>query len=208
MLLYCVRHAESSYNAEGRIQGHLNVPLSDLGRRQSEAVAAALAPLPIEALFVSPLRRAIETAEPIARVLGRQPREIRDLIEINVGVFQGNRRDELARLYPDEMAQWSSGDPDYVIPGGESRRELMRRGHAALRSIAQCGHRQVVVVSHGALLAAAMKALLEIPAQRHPFLLENASISRLEIDADLVRLHSLNEVAHLRGVGLAGGGDL
>jgi probable phosphoglycerate mutase len=208
MLLYCIRHAESSYNAEGRIQGHLDVSLSDMGRRQSEAVADVLAPLPIDAVFVSPLRRAKETAEPIVRAVGRPPQPLRELIEINVGIFQGKRRDELSRLHPAEMAQWSSGDPDYIIPGGESRRDLMRRGQAALQRIAECGHRQVVVVSHGALLAAAMKALLEIPARRYPFLLENASISRLEIDGDLVRLHSLNEVAHLRDVGLAGGGDL
>ena len=208
MLLYCIRHGESAFNAEGRIQGHLNVPLSELGRRQGEALAQTLAGLPIRAVYSSPLARALDTAEPIARALGLDVQVEPELIEIRVGIFQGNRRDELERIYPAEFARWKSGDPDFVIPGGESRRELMRRGTAAIRAIAARTHDRVVVVSHGAILAAALKTLLEIPARRNPFLLENASISRVEIDGDLVRLHSLNQVDHLREVGLAGGGDL
>jgi probable phosphoglycerate mutase len=130
------------------------------------------------------------------------------LIEIKVGIFQGHSRDELDRTCPEEYARWRSGDPDYVVPGGESRRALMQRGRQVLESIAECDCRRVIVVSHGAILAAAFKSLLEIPAERHPFLLENASISRLEIEDSIVRLQTLNEVWHLKGVGLAGGGDL
>ncbi|KKK94352.1 hypothetical protein LCGC14_2683730, partial [marine sediment metagenome] len=66
MLLYCIRHGESTYNAEGRIQGQSDVPLSELGRRQGEAVAAALRAEPVEAIYSSPLRRAMQTAEPLA----------------------------------------------------------------------------------------------------------------------------------------------
>ena len=130
------------------------------------------------------------------------------MIEIKVGVFQGHSRDELDHVFPEEYARWRSGDPDYAMPGGESRRALMQRGRAVLESIAQGDYGRVIVVSHGAILAAAFKSLLEIPAQRHPFMLENASISRLEIDGTVVRLHSLNEVGHLKEVGLAGGGDI
>jgi broad specificity phosphatase PhoE len=94
------------------------------------------------------------------------------------------------------------------VPGGESRRALMQRGREVLESIAQRDCGKVIVVSHGAILAAAFKSLLEIPAQRHPFMLENASLSRLEINGPIMRLHTLNDVGHLKGVGLAGGGDL
>ena len=84
----------------------------------------------------------------------------------------------------------------------------MHRGHQVLAAIAQEDYARVIIVSHGAILAAALKSLLEIPARLHPFLLENASLSRLEIDGPIVRLHTLNEVGHLMGIGLAGGGDL
>ena len=69
MLMFCIRHGESTYNARGRIQGHLNIPLSDLGRRQSAALAEVCRELGAEAIFCSPLQRARETAEPIAAAL-------------------------------------------------------------------------------------------------------------------------------------------
>jgi 2,3-bisphosphoglycerate-dependent phosphoglycerate mutase len=208
MLIYCIRHGESTYNAIGRLQGHLNVPLSDLGRRQAAALAEACRDSAAEAIYCSPLARARETAEPIAAALGLPVRIEPDLIEIKVGILQGLSREELAEKCPREFTLWRSGDPDYVVPGGESRRALMQRGRAILESIARCDFSRVIVVSHGAILAAAFKALLGIPAETHPFLLENASLSRLEIDGSMTRLHTLNDVGHLKGIGLSGGGDL
>jgi probable phosphoglycerate mutase len=208
MLLYCVRHGESAYNAEGRIQGQSDVPLSELGRRQSAATAAALAGLPIDALYASPLRRALETAEPIAEALRLQVRTDARLMEINAGLFQDQLRADLEHLHPGEWARWLSGDPDFAIPRGESRRELMRRGGEVFREICRSGHREVAVVTHGGLLAGALKALLEIPAQHNPFVFENGSITRLELSDGKVKLLSLNQVDHLRCVGQTGRGDL
>jgi 2,3-bisphosphoglycerate-dependent phosphoglycerate mutase len=208
MLMFCIRHGESTYNAQGRVQGHLNIPLSALGRRQAAALAEVCSDWGAEAIYCSPLLRARETAEPIAAALGLAVREESRLIEIKVGIFQGHSRSDLDRICPEEYARWRSGDPDYEVPGGESRRALMQRGREVLESIAQADYGRVIVVSHGAILAAAFKAILDIPAQRHPFMLENASISRLELDDSIVRLHTLNEIGHLKGVGLAGGGDL
>jgi probable phosphoglycerate mutase len=114
----------------------------------------------------------------------------------------------LDELYPAQFARWKSGDPDFTIPGGESRRDLMRRGREVFEEIGRTAFRQVVVVTHGGLLAAALKALLEIPAPRHPFVLQNGSISQLELADGQVRLLSLNQVDHLREVGYGGCGDL
>ncbi|MFZ5829993.1 MAG: histidine phosphatase family protein [Planctomycetota bacterium] len=208
MLLYCIRHAESAFNAEGRIQGQTDVPLSDFGRRQSEAAADFLAAMPVEAVYSSPLGRAYQTADPIARRLTLPIQTDPRLMEINAGIFQGLLRTEINKQYPAEIARWASGDPEFQIPGGESRLQLAERGLAVFREIAQSGARQAVVVSHGGLIAAALKALLEIPPARHPFVLENCSINRVEIHGDVVRLISVNQVDHLRGIGLAGQGDL
>lgn len=208
MLLYCIRHGESCYNAEGRIQGQSDVPLSELGRRQGEAVAAALAGEPIEAIYASPLRRAMQTARPVADALKLEIHTDPRLMEVHAGVFQDKLRSELDELYPEELACWRSGDPDFAIPGGESRRDLMRRGHAVFDEIRRSGREQVAVVTHGGLLAAAMKALLEIPARRHPFVLHNGSISQLELTDGQVKLISVNRIDHLRDVGFAGRGDL
>lgn len=208
MIVYCVRHGESCYNAEGRIQGQSDVPLSQLGHRQSRAVAAALAGLPVEAIYSSPLRRAMQTARPIAEVLKLAIRTDPRLMEVHAGEFQDRLRVDLEEQYPEAMARWRGGHPDFPLPGGETRRHLMKRGLEAFQQIAGGGQEQVVVVSHGGLLAAALKALLGIPAQRHPFVLDNGSITRLELCDGDVKLLCLNQVGHLRDVGFAGRGDL
>ncbi len=208
ILLHCIRHGESTYNAQGRIQGQSDVPLSELGLRQGAAVAQVLAKLPIEAIYASPLRRALQTAEPLAQTTGLTIQTDPRLMEVHAGVFQDQLRDELTKLFPDEYAQWLSGDPDFAIPGGETRRRLMQRGREAFDEIRQCGHQQVAVVTHGGLLAAALKSLLEIPARRNPFVLQNGSITQLNLTNGQVKLLSFSQIDHLRHIGLAGGGDL
>ena len=200
MIIYCVRHGESCYNAEGRLQGQSNTPLSALGLRQADSLADALRDKPIEAVYASPLRRAAQTAEPIARALGLSVVDDARLMEINVGIFQDSLHCEIADRFPAESAAWRASDPDYRIPGGESRRDLMIRGRAAFEAIRAAGHDQVVVVSHGGLFAAAFKALLDVPAGRNPFPLYNASISQL-VWAGEPKLLTLNEVDHLRAAG-------
>ena len=208
MLFYCVRHGESSYNAEGRIQGQSDVPLSDLGRLQGEAVAAELAKSPIEAVFSSPLRRALQTAEPLAEALNLPIQTDLRLMEIHAGIFQDQLRSDLPKLHPREWACWQSGDPDFAIPGGETRRRLMQRGREAFESIRESGHQQVAVITHGGLLAAALKSLLEIPAERHPFVLQNGSITRLAWTQVEPKLFSFGQINHLNGIGVSGSGDL
>ena len=182
MILYCVRHGESVYNAEGRIQGRLNVPLSELGRRQSAAAAAALARRSADALCASPLRRAMETAEIIADALGLPIQIEPRLMEIDCGVFQDKRPGELAELYPQAWAQWKSEDLDFVIPGGESRRQVIARGRAAFLAIAAAARHAVIVVAHGRLLTCTLKDVLGIPASQLPFSLQNGSITTLSAD--------------------------
>jgi 2,3-bisphosphoglycerate-dependent phosphoglycerate mutase len=206
MILYCVRHGETVFNAAGRIQGQTDSELSDLGRRQCQAVAAFFAQQPIEAIYSSPLRRAREGAQCVAEQLSLPVREDDRLMEIHAGVFQGLDWKDIEVRYPREAAAWRTQDPDFRIPEGESRRDLMHRVAAALADIRETGHRQVVVVAHGGSLAAGLKALLEIPAQRNPFSLGNGSISKLAWDHD-VKLLALNLIDHLHGV-LGGGGDL
>ena len=127
MLLYLVRHGESVFNLERRIQGQLNVELSEFGHRQANAVADALAGQPIDAVFCSPLRRAMETAQPIAERLHLEINTDDRLKEINAGIFQGLHWSEIEKLHPAEAVRWKAQEPDFVIPGGESRRALMER---------------------------------------------------------------------------------
>lgn len=204
MLLYCVRHGETEFNAAGRIQGQLDSPLSPLGYRQCAAVADALVGTPIDAIYSSQLQRAAESARVIAERLKLDVHFDARLMEIHAGVFQGRCWPEIEQLYPDDAKRWKAQDPDFCLPGGESRRLLMERTYAAFQEIKLASHQQVVVVSHGGSLSAAFKALLEIPAHRNPFSLQNGSITRVAWSDHDVKMLSLNQVDHLHG--LAGGG--
>jgi probable phosphoglycerate mutase len=206
MKLFCVRHGETLYNLAGRIQGQSDSQLSPLGRRQCQAVAEALGGLECDAVIASPLVRARESAQCIAEKLNLEVRIEPRLMEINAGIFQGHCWTEIDEKFPQEAAQWRSGDPDYRIPDGESRRDLMVRSSAALRAIRQAGYRCAIVVAHGGSLSAAFKALLEIPAKRNPFTLSNGSISTLVWESEC-KLLALNQTAHLHGL-VSGAGDL
>lgn len=197
MLLYCVRHGESLYNAEGRVQGRADVSLSELGHRQAAAVGQALAGEGLEAIYASPLARARETAKYVSDATGLPVELDDDLMEIHVGLFQELLWMQIAEVHPEAAWRWHSRDPDYRIPGGESRRDLMLRGQRALERIRDRGHRRVAIVAHGGLLTAAFKALLAIPAERSPFTLSNASISRVGWEKSF-QLLSLNETGHLK----------
>lgn len=207
--LYLVRHGESVYNAEGRVQGQSDIPLSPQGEKQSEAVAQALASVPVTAIYSSPLLRARQTAERIAAIHGLPIQFDDRLKELHAGIFQGKLRRELPLLFPQEYAAWSSGDPFYVIPGGQSRFQVQQRGKEVLEEIAARHTGHTVVVGHGALFRFALAALLgqgetiELPP------LANGSITVVTYDGNgRFRIERYNEVDHLRELGPSSLGDL
>lgn len=208
MLLYCIRHGQTVYNAEGRVQGQTDVPLSDVGLAQSEAVASALAGEPIAAVYSSPLQRALQTARPLAARWGLPVHTDPRLMEIHLGDFQGRLRAELDREYPEVFARWRSGDPEFAFPGGETRRSLLDRSLAAFDAIRDTGHSHVAVVTHGALLLAVIRAFLGVPPEIRMSPLENASISIISMEGSDVQVVKLNLSEHLRSIGLTGVGDL
>jgi broad specificity phosphatase PhoE len=209
MWIYCVRHGESVYNAEGRIQGQSDVPLSALGLRQGEAVAQALDSVSLDAIYSSPLIRAKKTAEILAEGVGVAISYDDRLKEIHAGIFQDQRRADLEKTHPRELALWRSEDLDFAIPGGETRRQLMTRGRAILEEVASNGHQRAAVVAHGRLLVVTIKYLVGLAPSDPPISLENGSITTLAFDPeDGFRVEQWNCADHLQDVGLAGKGDL
>jgi broad specificity phosphatase PhoE len=206
MFLYCVRHGETHHNFAGRIQGQSDSQLTPLGRRQCHAVAEALSRFEIDAVVASPLARARESAQTIAERLGLEVQLEPRLMEIHAGIFQERRWEDIEQEFPAEWALWRSQDPDYRIPGGESRRDIMLRTAEAFEAIREAGYHRAIVVAHGGSLSAAFKSLLGIPPQRNPFSLANASISTVEWAKDF-KLLSLNDIGHLRD-DASSGGDL
>ncbi len=206
MKLFCIRHGETVYNLEGRIQGQADSHLSPLGRRQCEAVADALAEQAIDVIVASPLARAVESARILADKLRLEVVTDPRLMEINAGIFQGHTWPEINDRFPEVAAEWRKADPDFRIPGGESRRDVMLRAGAALEAIRQSDGNTVAVMAHGGSLSAGLKVLLGIPAERNPFTFSNGSISTLTWESE-IKVHTLNETSHLHDL-MSGDGDL
>lgn len=149
--LYIVRHGETDWNAERRIQGQIDTHLNEKGRLQARNTARALKSLGIldtaDAIVSSDLSRARETADLIASLCPGKPQHTDiDLRECHFGAYEGRI------LLPGEATRtWDEGDLDYEIPGGESGRTFIARGLRAFRSAAHRGSK-VVVVSHGGLI--------------------------------------------------------
>ncbi len=214
MLQYLVRHGESVSNLEGRVQGQADIELSPLGHTQARLVAdwasrlAASHPggtATIREVWSSPLRRARETADVIAAAIGLPVSVDEQLCELHAGIFQGHLWADLEQTFPGEVAHWRSGDPHYVIPGGESRAQLAARGRKALETLAARSTATMIVVAHGGVLTAALGSML---GREHPLLaaaaerpftklpaLANCSVTELEWPGP--RLVAFNETGHL-----------
>jgi broad specificity phosphatase PhoE len=155
--LVLIRHAESTWNAEGRWQGQEDPPLSSRGRGQAESLAAALRGAGVERLLTSDLLRARATAEPIARALGLGALPDPRLRELDVGRWGGRTRAEIARADAELLARFDSGDLQVCAGGGESRASLRLRALAALRELAAAGApRRVALVTHMGWLRAVL----------------------------------------------------
>lgn len=162
------RHGETEYNAARRIQGRVDIPLSEVGYAQAEAASVALAELGISRIVSSPLQRARQTAEVLAERLGLEVEIREDLIERSFGVWEGRTREEMAEGWPEAFARWrDGGEPG--VEGAETRAAVGERVGAVLRSLAEEAESEelagpVLVVSHGAAIAAGVTELLGVDA--------------------------------------------
>ena len=202
--LILIRHGETAWNRERRMQGQTNTPLSDVGRAQAEAAGRRLALHPFAALYSSDLSRAWDTATAISRASGRDIRREPALRERTFGVFEGLTYDEMSQRYPAEHARFALRDPDYAVPGGESPRQFYERTLTCLENIAAAHEGDcVVVVTHGLVLDTLHRAArkLALDAKREAPLL-NASLNTFHRAADGWCEIAWGDVAHLADVGV------
>jgi probable phosphoglycerate mutase len=125
--IIAIRHGETTWNVDTRIQGHLDIPLSETGRRQAERMALALADDPITAIYASDLTRAWETAHYLGRELGVEVTKEEGLRERGFGDFEGKTFAEIEALLPEQSLRWRKRDPEFAPAGGESLLALRNR---------------------------------------------------------------------------------
>jgi probable phosphoglycerate mutase len=176
-----VRHGETAWNVENRIQGQLDVPLNALGRWQAQRLAEAMNSEAIDAIYTSDLLRTVETATPTAR--GSDIAYVTDsgLRERGFGVFEGLTFTEIEQRWPEQSARWRRRDPEFGAEGGETLSEFYARSIATTTRLAAAHPGQtIMIVTHGGVLdclyRAASRIALDAPRS---WQLGNASINRL-----------------------------
>lgn len=197
--LILIRHGETAWNAEHRIQGHLDSPLNDEGLAQALLLGERLAREPFDQFYSSDLGRALQTAQPIADRSGRRPVPDVRLRERNLGLFQGLTSAECEQRYPEDYARFHRRDPDHVVPGGESIRQVYYRVSALLEALVRSHPRQrILVVTHGGILDAGYRFVNGVPLDRlRDFPIYNASINRIAHDGAAWRMSDWGDISHL-----------
>lgn len=196
--LVVVRHGETEWNVQGRIQGHLDSRLTEAGRTQAEAVARRLAGEAIGAVYASDLGRVIETVAPAARVLGREVVTDVRLRERHLGIFQGKTFPEAERDHPALFARFKARDRTLDLETGETIVHLRDRVAAALADIgARHPGDTVLVVTHGGVLDMIYRIATDMPLEvPRKFDVENASLNHLRWTGGRLVLDHWGDLSH------------
>ena len=169
--LVLLRHGQTDYNLQGRMQGHLDVELTEGGLAQAAVVAPGIAALGPDRLISSDLRRAVDTAAVVGAAAGLDVKVDPRLRETHLGQWQGRTVAEIEAEWPGAIAEWRS-DAGWAPPGGESRIEVVRRARPVIDELdeeyADNPEGIVVVVAHGGMIAGLVCGLLGLPVSTWP----------------------------------------
>ena len=187
---YLVRHAQTAWNDENRLQGHSDLPLSPLGEQQAERLAAYFASRHLRGIFTSRLQRSRQTAQQIAAGNGHGVAPViePDLAEMHLGAWEGLTPEEIDARFQGAYQQWRVRPSSVAIPRAEPLEQFRERVRGAVsRIVAGIGEGEYVVVSHGGVIAA---VLADVLGADYDFVirrmrLDNAGITALELGAAL-----------------------
>lgn len=199
--ILAIRHGETAWNIESRIQGHTDIPLNDTGLLQAARVAQALHDEPLHAIYSSDLLRARATAEAIAQAQQLPLQLEAGLRERHFGHLEGLTRDEIAQRWPEQSQRWLARDPVFGPDGGETLQVFYDRCVGALGELAQRHPGEcIAVVAHGGVLdcfyRAANRIALDAPRS---WKVGNATINRLLYSSEGFTLVGWADDLHLGG---------
>lgn len=198
--LYLIRHGETDWNAEGRIQGHSDIELNARGLEQARRLAARMPDEgEFDAIYASPLKRAFRTAEMIGSALNLPVNPDVRLLERSLGQLEGLTMGEIREKYPEVHRAWQDGGVRPHIPGEESREQFVRRADEFVQEIRARHHGgRVLAITHGGTINMLLMVALNLDIERPlPFYIDNASINVVQWGERGARLRVLNDAYHL-----------
>jgi len=201
--IVAIRHGQTAWNAESRLQGQLDIPLNPLGRAQAACLADALRDEGLEAVFSSDLGRAADTARALAGPLGLPLLFDAGLRERGFGSMEGRTFTEIDEQTPEMAQRWRRRDPDFGPPGGERLADFYARSIASVEALAQAhAGRSIALVTLGGVLDCLYRAATRIELQAsRTWQLGNAAINRLLHSPEGFVLVGWNDHQHLQALG-------
>lgn len=180
--IYIVRHGQTTWNIEKRIQGHANADLTETGRQQADLIARRLKNEEIDAIYCSDLDRARITAEKIGLLNGAKVIVDKELREMSFGVWEGMLFSDVEKKYPKEFKEWMEKPEVLKIPKGEDLYSLRDRMERVItRIMSQHKGKNILIVSHGTALKTLVLYLLSMPLTNYKNLaMDNVSLSIVE----------------------------
>ncbi len=186
--LLLVRHGQTVWHEGNRYAGSSDVPLTDVGHEQVQALARWAATARLDAVWSSTLQRAIDTAAPAAEAAGLELRTDARLVEVAFGKGEGLTRSEMGVVFPDAVDAFLRSPASVPLPGGERGYDAIARAAAAFREIcAEQPDGRVLVVAHSTLLRLVLCALLGIDPESYRQVfpnLRNATVTTLDLADD------------------------
>ncbi len=194
-----VRHGETAWNKESRLQGQTDVPLNEVGRRQADLVAQRLDAEPITAAYASDLSRAHETAVVIAKRHQLEVIPVIGLREVSFGEWEGLSRATIREYHEVEYQRWLDNPMEVSPPGGETFSQVQARAHAALIQIASAHPDEtILIVAHGGMIKSIICKYHEGGFWDFPQ--GNTAVNFLEFAEGEIHFLKLNDCEHLEGM--------
>ena len=200
--LYLVRHGETVWNFENRIQGASDVPLNEKGREQAKSLAVKLQNISFSKIFSSPLARALETAKVVSLSQDSSITKVDNFSELDQGMLEGLRFNEIKEKFPDFFFKWRSVPGKVRMPGGETLDELQGRAWDGVEKIYEKYSQEkhpVLVVSHNLAIICILSRILGVTLNDfRKFRQHNASVNIIEHDS--MRgwsVVTMNDLSHL-----------
>ena len=200
--VYLVRHGQTEWNKKLTFRGRVDIPLNEAGHMEAQALSHALKDKNIEAIYTSPLKRSIETAQPVAKFFHLEIVPVQGLIDINYGDWEGLSFHEVKKRYGDQYKGWEKS-PDLIrFPNGETLDEAKERSFRAFKNIVkESPDKSILIIPHRVINKILLCALLNIGNSHFWEIKQDTGcINLIEYSRDRFVLSTMNDTCHLKGI--------